>query len=159
MILDVNNLWKYVFVMIVLFPSCKKKELNTLKIDKVYASFNSKKGTYVIDSLETTLNDSKSFYVGSYIIENDSVILSSQLKVYNYLTPAKKIKISHESVLFTNNYNQERKISTEIETEKNFKKYIKDNLRFYLIDSKMNHFEMIIDSNTIIYTLEPKLEL
>lgn len=141
-----------------MIPSCKKKELNTLKIEKIYASYDSRKGIYVIDSLETELNDNKSFYVGSYIVENDSIILSSNLNVYNYLTPTKKIEISHEAVLFRNNHNQERKISTEIETERNFKKYIKNNLKFYLIDSKMIHFEMLIDSNTTINALEPQLK-
>jgi hypothetical protein len=142
-----------------LVPSCKEKELKTLKLEKVYASFNSAKGIYVLDSLETDLNNTRSFYVGSYIVENDSIIFSSQLKLSNFLTPTKKIKISHEAVLFTNNYKQERKLSAEIETDKNFKKYIKDNLKFYLIDDEMNNWQMVIDSNTTIITIEPQLKL
>ncbi|OYU67736.1 MAG: hypothetical protein CFE22_03050 [Cytophagaceae bacterium BCCC1] len=142
-----------------LIPSCKEKELKKLTIEKVYASFNSAKGIYVLDSLETKLNNTSSFYVGSYIVENDSIIFSSQLKVYNYLTPTKSIKISHEAVLFTNNYNLERKISTGIETEQNFKKYIKDNLKFYLIDDKIINWQMLIDSNTTIITIEHQLKL
>ena len=53
-----------------LIPSCKEKELKKLTIEKVYASFNSAKGIYVLDSLETKLNNTSSFYVGSYIVEN-----------------------------------------------------------------------------------------
>lgn len=159
MILDRNNLWKYIFPIMLLIPSCKEKELKKLTIEKVYASFKSAKGIYVLDSLETKLNNTSSFYVGSYIVENDSIIFSSQLKVYNYLTPTKNIKISHEAVLFTNNYNLERKISTGIETEQNFKKYIKDNLKFYLIDDKIINWQMLIDSNTTIITIEHQLKL
>lgn len=155
MILDATKFILCILVNLTLCSSCKEKYKNKFVLKKIYSSYSDINQIYRIDSIEVKFDNSNVIFVGAYIKESDQIIESSLLKMYNFLRPTNKSIICFEAYLFRNNYPLKKNISEKVETEKKLKKYIRNNLKFYIIDNNLENFQMVLDFNTQIVAIKP----